>query len=80
MEQLDRKEIGMRLYQAETAIGLGRRAIKALQHEEPVDEEAVEIEREHILRARLERNELRKQLAKAKQAEAMRGYSWTTTE
>jgi hypothetical protein len=79
MGELNKSEICKRLNYAETTIGLGRRAVKALQEDEPVDLEAIEAERVRILGARLKRNALRAQLLRAKQVELMRGHNWVAT-
>ncbi len=61
-------EIGQRLHIAETAIGLGRRTVRELLKQELVDVEAVEATRQSILQARLQRNQLRGELERARPA------------
>ena len=61
-------EIGQRLHIAETAIGVGRRTVRELLMQEPVDIEAIEATRQTVLEARLERNQLRAELERARPA------------
>lgn len=77
MENPTRREIGLELYHAERSIGIGRRAIKELQEQYPVDYDAIDEQRGIILEARLARNGLRQQLAAVKATEAGAGVSWT---
>jgi hypothetical protein len=59
-------EIGQRLHVAETAIGIGRRSVAELLQQVPVDIEAVEATRQAVAEARLERNQLRAELERAR--------------
>jgi hypothetical protein len=72
----DIREIGQRLHIAETAIGLGRRALSDLLRQEPVDEHAVQTTRLAITDARLERNTLRRDLELARTPQPYTGSSW----
>lgn len=78
MEGLTREQLGKRLNRAETAIGVGRRAVRELQGQEPVDYKAIEVQRTSIVDSRLERNDLRRLLKEEKIAEALRNYSWVS--
>jgi hypothetical protein len=69
------ESIGQRLHEAETAIGVGRRAVWELLRQEPVDIEAVSLARQSILVARLERNELIHKLEQARPRPPYR-YKW----
>ncbi|HMT19484.1 MAG TPA: hypothetical protein PKD15_05600 [Candidatus Saccharibacteria bacterium] len=70
------REIGQRLHTAETAIGVGRRALSDLLRQEPVDEQAVESTRHVIKEARLQRNALRRELELARPLQQYDGCSW----
>ncbi len=70
--------VGQRLHLAETAIGVGRRALHELLRQEPVDEIAVNATRQAILDARLQRNSLRNELEVTRPIQVYSGYSWLT--
>jgi Spy/CpxP family protein refolding chaperone len=61
----DKREMGLALHDAETALGVGRRALRELVIADPIDQVAIEAQREAILEARLARNSLRIQLEEA---------------
>jgi len=61
-----RRQIGHELNWAETAIGVGRRAIAELKTLDPVDLEAINTERAQVVEARLARNALRYELDRVK--------------
>ncbi len=61
-------EVGQRLHAAETAIGIGRRSVAELLQQVPVDIGAVEATRLAVAEARLERNQLRSELERARPA------------
>lgn len=60
--KMDRRDIGLRLHQAEVSIGLGRRALQALRSQIPMDPEAIAAKRADIDEARQRRNDLRQDL------------------
>lgn len=64
--EVEQRRIGLELHQAETAIGVGRRAICELMLSEPVDDAVLATQRTQILESRLARNALRHQLAAVK--------------
>lgn len=74
----ERRWIGLQLYEAETAIGISRRAVSELVRVEPVDQAAITRERQQIEEARLARNDLRGQLEAVKTREArLAPFRWT---
>ena len=74
----ERRSLGLQLYEAETAIGVSRRAVSELVRIEPVNDIAIAWERQQIEEARLARNALRGQLEAVKTSEAMlMPFSWT---
>lgn len=69
--------VGQQLHRAETAIGVGRRALYELVRQELVDEEAVAEQRQAIALARQQRNNLRQQLRDQKVASSsLPNYGW----
>ena len=69
--------VGQQLHRAETAICIGRRAIKEIVYQDPIDTEALTRQREAIASARQQRNSLRQQLQIQKnQDNALPGYKW----
>lgn len=69
--------MGLELHEAETSIGVGRRAVIQLLACEPRDEEAIALQRVEVYEARLARNSLRQQLETAKQHETpLPNWSW----
>ena len=58
----DRRQLGLWLHDAETTIGVGRRAIRELRTQEPIDETAIEEWKADIEWSRLARNALRRRL------------------
>ena len=72
----DIRDIGLRLHIAETAIGVGRRALHDLLRQEPIDEQAVEATRQAISDARMQRNALRHELELARPPQQYAGCSW----
>ena len=62
----ERMQMGLDLLSAETAIGVGRRAIAELRTHDPLDQEAIDTERAQVVEARLARNALRYELDRVK--------------
>lgn len=78
MEDLNQElTLGARLHIAETAIHAGREAIAKLLTVVPIDEAAIANERVVMHQARLERNQLRRELEATKdKSYTAPGYSW----
>ncbi len=76
---IKRREVGQRLHEAETALGVGRRAVRELVTSDPIDEEALAKQRTAVLSARLKRNALLGELASLKSTNRWAPMPWVTS-